>query len=118
MMRKVEQAMVAAIQRRESRAIGNTMVTVEGNAVKVYLHGNLIADLQMTPAGWVGAVTFAGWPTRTTASRINAVLSGIGSTVGVGLKGGKPEVRLLYRTDKTRTMPCKNQEWLTVGTET
>ena len=117
MMRKVEKQMVAAIQQRYACDLGNTVVSAEGNAVKVYLHGNLIADLQETPAGWSGAVTFAGWPTRTTASRINAVLSGIGSTNGVGLKGGKPEVRLFYRTGKTRTMPCKDQEWLTVGTE-
>ena len=118
MMRKVEQAMVAAIQQRYACGLGNTVVTVEGNATKVYLHGNLIADLQMTPAGWVGAVTFAGWPTRTTASRINAVLSGIGSTVGVGLSKGEPEARLPYRTGKIRTVPYTAQEWLTVGTET
>ena len=117
MMRKVEEQMVAAIQQRESRSMGNTMVSAEGNAVKVYLHGNLIADLQETPAGWAGAVTFAGWPTRTTASRINAVLSGIGSTIGVGLNKGEPEARLPYRTGKIRTMPCTDQEWLTVGTE-
>ena len=45
MMRKVEKQMVAAIQQRYARGLGNTMVSAEGNAVKVYLHGNLVADL-------------------------------------------------------------------------
>lgn len=117
MMRKVEKQMVAAIQQRESRSMGNTMVTVTGNATKVYLHGSLVADLQKTPAGWTGSVTFAGWPTRTTASRINAVLEGIGSTVRVGLNKGEPEARLPYRTGKIRTVPYTAQEWMTVGSE-
>lgn len=117
MMRKVEKQMVAAIQQRYARGLGNTMVSAEGNAVKVYLHGNLVADLQETPAGWSGAVTFAGWPTRTTASRINAVLEGIGSTVRVGLNKGEPEARLPYRTGKIRTVPYTAQEWMTVGSE-
>ena len=116
-MRKIEKEMVAAIQRRESRAMGNTKVTAMGNAVRVYLHGNLIAHLQKDQAGWIGTVTFAGWPTRTTASRINAIMEGIRSTMRVGQSKKEPEVRWFGKGDRIRTMPCTSEEWLTVGVE-
>ena len=116
-MHEIEKEMAAAIQRRESRDMGNTQVTATGNAVKVYLYGNLIADLQKDQDGWIGAVTFADWPTRTTASRINAILEGIGSSLWVVQNNGEPGVRWFCEGDRIRTMPCTSHEWITVGTE-
>lgn len=47
-----------------------------GMVYKVKLHGNLIAVIpEDANAGGVVVLTMAGWGTRTTASRLNAILS-------------------------------------------
>ena len=68
-MRKIEEMMVAAIKTKKNWASGNTCVSVEGDDIKVYLHGNLIAVI--TDDGV--SVSLAGFNTQTTRSRITAI---------------------------------------------
>ena len=94
-MRKIESEMLAAIRNGKSWAGANTTVAVEGHkadqSVDVYLHGNRIACYN-TFNGW--RVTFAGWHTNTTASRLRALLSMLGGTLetreGVPYLNGQP----------------------------
>jgi len=67
-MRKVEEEMLRALQRGRSWSKGNTRVDGEGN---VFLHGNHIAR-NITMGSF--EYRWAGWKTRTTASRLNAIL--------------------------------------------
>ena len=48
---------------------GNTKVTVEGNVIKLLLHGNCIA--QRTPLAYT--ITNCGWFTPTTKERLNGL---------------------------------------------
>lgn len=67
-MRKIEDAMLRALQQGRKWSKGNTRVDGEGN---VYLHGNHIAR-NITRGGF--EYSWAGWQTRTTASRLLAIL--------------------------------------------
>ena len=70
-MRKIETEMNEAIRFCLDWNKDNTrVVTTEGTS-KVYLHGNLIAEVSRT------AVTLfdGGWQTTTTKSRLNAILA-------------------------------------------
>lgn len=85
-MRKIEQQMIRAISAaihnaatswltdRYTWTSGNTMVKwVSDKGADVYLHGNLIAS---GIGGKNPQASFAGWKTRTTASRIAAIMHG------------------------------------------
>ena len=67
-MRKVEEEMLRAIQRGKAWRKGNTRVDEDGN---VFLHGNHIAR-NVTMGSF--EYRWAGWKTRTTASRLRAIL--------------------------------------------
>ena len=69
-MRRIEMAMRAAVEARFNWNCSNTEVKVEGNNVKVYLHGNLIYKENI--AG-VASFTLAGWNSNTTRSRLRAL---------------------------------------------
>lgn len=93
-MRKIEEAMTAAIRTRESWQQDNTQVRVysdpRGNnphEIDVLLHGNRIANFRMSSMGDVSKlrVSLAGWNTRTTRSRLDAVMRAV--FVGNGGKG-------------------------------
>lgn len=75
-MRKIEQDTINAIDsHRTSWRKANMQVERDGNQVRVYLHGNLIAKMEF--AGHLISrmnVTLAGWGTPTTRSRVNALL--------------------------------------------
>ncbi len=73
-MRKIEQQMIAAIRAGVTdKTMGNTRVHACVGFMEVQLHGNIIAHVDLSR----GSVRFtlAGWPTPTTRSRINAILS-------------------------------------------
>ena len=55
----------------------NTFVCVSDNIVRMYLHGNLIAEKNLKTLQT--RVTCAGWNTRTTRNRLN----GIGANICV-----------------------------------
>lgn len=69
-MRQIEKAMVAAVEARFNWRCSNTEVKVEGNNVKVYLHGNQIYKKHGRVAS---SFTLAGWNSNTTRSRIRAL---------------------------------------------
>ncbi len=70
-MRKIEREMIEAIKAKKDYTNDKTQVRVEGNAVKVYLHDNLIATI-LENALWLYD---GGWESKTTKSRLNCLLS-------------------------------------------
>lgn len=71
-VRKIEQAMIAAIKARKDWSAGNTCVEYDQfHAAHVYLFGNRIAVLRRPEL----TVTLAGWNSPTTRSRLNALLN-------------------------------------------
>ena len=79
-MRKITKEAAHAFLRREKFKLGNTKVTVEGEVVKLWLHGNCIA--QKTPLAYT--ITNCGWFTNTTKERLNGL-----SRVSIVQKKGK-----------------------------
>jgi hypothetical protein len=75
-MRKIETLMNAAIANRCDWKSANTRVEYEqgNNISRVYLHGNKIAEVGETYV----TLFDGGWQTKTTKSRLNAILSGNG----------------------------------------
>ena len=72
-MRKIEQQMNNAIQNNLNWQSANTAVTFdeESNVSTVFLHGNLIAEVDDN-----GIKLFdGGWQSNTTKSRLNAILT-------------------------------------------
>ena len=49
-MRKIEVEMISAIYYAKAWKNSNTHTEIEGNTVRVFLHGNLIATLASSPA--------------------------------------------------------------------
>ena len=77
-MRKIETQMIAAVKGDKNWTKDNTSVIIEDGVSKVYLHGNLIAEV-----GDDFLKLFdGGWQTTTTKSRLNALLSEFGYTCG------------------------------------
>lgn len=72
-MRKIEQAMLKAIDNAQPFHSTNTRVETDGITARVFLHGNHIATIRHD-LGTV-TVTTAGWTTRTTSSRLHAIVS-------------------------------------------
>lgn len=71
-MRKIEQQMCNAIAHNKAWRSGNTEVTLGSDNVSyVFLHGNLIAEVDDTAV----TVYDGGWQTVTTKSRLNAICS-------------------------------------------
>lgn len=70
---------------------GNTEVVWFRGRLHVYLHGNLIAVRR--PKGPL-CLTCAGWVTRTTVSRLNAVLHGFGAWSYVHIHKGAAVLEL------------------------
>ena len=80
-MRKIERQMNQAIRERRNWAGSNTtvMINTNNNKAKVYLHGNLIAEV----CDEFVAIFDGGWQTVTTKSRPNALLDEFRPHVGV-----------------------------------
>lgn len=73
-MRKIETQMVQAIQESKDWKLDNTEVVSCTHVSDVYLHGNLIARIGET---WMELFD-GGHPTKTTKSRLNAILKAFG----------------------------------------
>ena len=69
-MRKIERLMNAAITREVDWKCDNTEVRNEDGLSKVFLHGNLIAEIGDTFL----RLFDGGWQSNTTKSRLNAIL--------------------------------------------
>ena len=73
-MRKIETLMNKAIENGNDWSLDNTRVEHIGDAAYVYLHGNLISKV-----GDEFIELFdGGWQSKTTKSRLNAILSAHG----------------------------------------
>ena len=72
-MRKIEMQMNTAIRNRVNWSGGNTtvMINENNNKAKVFLHGNLIAEV----CNEFVAIFDGGWQSNTTKSRLNALLA-------------------------------------------
>jgi hypothetical protein len=85
-MRQIEKQILAAFYGFEPMTGRNTVVCVEKDAARIFLHDNLIASMEREPmhdnklsvSGKVPVLemTLAGWNTPTTRSRLNAILDG------------------------------------------
>jgi len=73
-MRKIEQQIITAIRNNQDLKVANSQVISYTNSSDVYLHGNLIARIGET---WMELFD-GGWQSRTTKSRLNALLSAFG----------------------------------------
>ena len=70
--------MIAAVKGDKNWSKDNTSVIIEDGVSKVYLHGNLIAEVDDESI----KLYDGGWQTTTTKSRLNALLSEFGYTCG------------------------------------
>lgn len=81
-MRKIEEAMVRAIEVRSSWGQSNTQVIVSSaldhDLIRVYLHDNLICDLHVYQSWFLVRFDHCGWLTNTTKSRLNAIAHHLG----------------------------------------
>ena len=77
-MRKIETQMIAAVKGDKNWTKDNTSVIIEDGVSKVYLHGNLIAEVDDESI----KLYDGGWQSNTTKSRLNALLSEFGYTCG------------------------------------
>ena len=71
-MRTIEEDVCKAIVKGENFSKQNTVVNTNYERTKVYLHGNLIFELDRTTNEFKW--DDCGWPTKTTQSRLNACL--------------------------------------------
>ena len=74
MARIIEQKMNQAISNGRNFSGGNTTVITEDGVIKVLLHGNLIAKI----GGNFIQIFDGGWQSKTTKSRLNAILQSRG----------------------------------------
>ena len=76
-MRKIEKEVIGAFVNGETKMIGNTMSTRDPvtHDLNLLLHGNRIATMSNRDGVKKLWVSNAGWPTRTTQSRLNALFS-------------------------------------------
>jgi hypothetical protein len=73
MARIIEQKMNKAISSGQNFISGNTAVITQGEIVEVLLHGNKIATI-----GGTLQIFDGGWQSKTTKSRLNAILKEYG----------------------------------------
>ena len=102
-MRKIESEMIAAINGNINWTKDNTSVIFEDGISSVYLHGNLIAEVDDNSI----KLYDGGWQSNTTKSRLNALLSEFGyPTEHVFQKQFEWFISIFDLTEKTmRTIP-------------
>lgn len=83
-MRKVSETIAHSFRAGQSKRVSNT--ETDGNTLR--LHGNPIARR----VGSSLEISLAGWPTNTTAERINTLLHVLGSGYAVGRKDRRPVI--------------------------
>lgn len=72
-MRKIETEMLSAVIANKEWSKDNTQVTPHAAGCTVFLHGNIIADIDADGRAWANRATLADWPTPTTKSRLRAL---------------------------------------------
>ena len=89
-MRKIEKEVIGAFINGDTKAVGNTQSVFNQatRSLDLLLHGNRIATMSNRDGVkklWVGN---AGWATRTTQSRLNALFRLLDMPERVYIKGG------------------------------
>jgi hypothetical protein len=84
-MRKIEQQMVDAINRRIDFSSANTLVVkIDDVNSAIYLHGNHIADVNsLNGFVMVNTHTLRQWATPTTKSRLRALGANVSTRKGI-----------------------------------
>lgn len=83
-MRKITEEIVTAFLSRQDKTIGNSHAHHDrlagGNISRLYLHGNLIAEMYEPDHANERRLrlTLAGWPTPTTRERLNGLCEKLG----------------------------------------
>ena len=74
-MRKIEKEVIGAFVKGDTKAMGNTESAINPTTrnLDLLLHGNRIATMSNRDGVKRLWVSNAGWPTRTTQSRLNAL---------------------------------------------
>ena len=105
-MRNIERQMIDAVKGNINWSKDNTSVIFEDGISSVYLHGNLIAEVDDDSI----KLYDGGYQTQTTKSRLNALLSEFGySTEHVFQKQFEWFISIFDLTEKTmRTIPFTN----------
>ena len=109
-MRNIERQMIAAIKNDSNWSKDNTSVIFEDGISSVYLHGNLIAEVDDVSL----KLYDGGYQSTTTKSRLNALLSEFGYTCGtqreyVFQKQFEWFIQMFDLTEKAmRTIPFTN----------
>jgi hypothetical protein len=124
-MRKIEEAMASAILARKPWAKANTAVTIHpmpaidgqspGDVVRVWLHGNQIAEIDHYGSFVRARLDDCGWKTNTTKSRINAIADCLGIE---GVKSVKGKWRWDQRNCKRPTKHGQLFIWSAIQTHT
>ena len=102
--------MIAAVKGNINWSKDNTSVIIDDNVSKVYLHGNLIAEIDDVSL----KLYDGGYQSQTTKSRLNALLSEFGYTCGtkrefIFQKQYEWFIQMFDLTEKAmRTIPFSN----------
>jgi hypothetical protein len=89
-MRRIEKEVIGAFVDGKTKAMGNTKSTRNPKTgdLDLLLHGNRIATMSNRDGVKKLWVSNAGWPTRTTQSRLNALFSLLNMPERVYIEGG------------------------------
>jgi hypothetical protein len=99
MARIIEQKMNKAITKGDNFSLDNTTVFFENAIAVVRLHGNKIAEIGDNFI----RLFDGGWQTKTTKSRLSAILAAHGNGDGIFQKKGE-----WYVSTKGQTIPFEN----------
>lgn len=107
-MSKVSTNAARSFIHRTPRRENNTVVTVQNNFSKMFLHGNQIAWHERDGST---ALSMCGWGTLTTRARLNAILEAMQSAWRIVQRKGVQYVTNL-RTGDAREVPVSAPFWL------
>lgn len=108
-MRVIARKLVEAFRAGKSRTVGNSSVEINPDRSVIFrLHGNAILDI--SPEGEVSA-SLAGWPTPTTRSRANDLLTGLKVPARIGQSKGTQYLHQPWG----ETIDISSTEWYLVG---
>lgn len=107
-MSKVSTNAARSFIHRTPRRENNTVVTVQNNFSKMFLHGHQIAWHERDGST---ALSMCGWGTLTTRARLNAILEAMQSAWRIVQRSGLQYATNL-RTGDMREVPVSTPFWL------
>lgn len=103
-MRKIENAVAVAVERKNAISLGgNTVININNDVLALTLYGNQILKAE----GANVTINMCGYNTATTRSRLNAALMGINSSFKVKCKNGI--ARLLKNDELVCDIPSNGE---------